>query len=188
MSRDYYGDISGKFYYEFQESNDIENLINISCENEYIWYCCNCDIDENELGKESFCKHCYSSYEEHFQQVKEYYEWDKENLNGRLYLKLPYLNYTILKTEHYESLLEKIEELKLILPPMVIKEFDKIEENEEILDGYSIIFNQAYVELDKFKENIDYNQLLIYFGRYKIGLQIKYVLDKEESCNVSCEI
>ena len=41
MGRFYSGDIEGKFWFGIQDSNDIENLVNITSNIEYAWKVCN---------------------------------------------------------------------------------------------------------------------------------------------------
>ena len=52
MGRFYSGDIEGKFWFGVQDSNDIENLVNITPNIEYAWKACNCfaEIDDEEYS------------------------------------------------------------------------------------------------------------------------------------------
>jgi len=190
MGRDYFGSISGKFCFGIQESDDIENLINIEYEKEYTWNGCNCFIEVSDLDKNLYCKECFNDYEEHFEAVREDYELDgnvtDSTNNPKLYSETSYINYTISKEEHYEQLIESLIDLKKLLPKDVIEEFDKITNHDEIIDGYSDIFTNVYLSINKYKDS-NFEQLLLYFSRYKIGMQIKYFLDRNDSCFVSCE-
>ena len=187
MGREYFGSISGKFCFGVQESSDIENLIYIDHEDEYTWIGCNCDLKYEDIQKNKYCSDCFESYEEHYETIKDDYDLEKGTDDETiLYIETSNINYTIEKSDHYEELVKSLEDLKKLLPKTVIEEFDKIGNNEEIIDGYSDIFKDVYDELNKYNET-DFHKLLVHFSRYKIGMQIKYVLEKEESCFVSCE-
>jgi hypothetical protein len=49
MGRFYTGDIEGKFWFGIQDSNDIENLVNITPNIEYAWKACNCNEYSNDI-------------------------------------------------------------------------------------------------------------------------------------------
>jgi hypothetical protein len=181
MGREYLGDISGKFGSGIQSSCDIENLININYSKEYEWYGCCCQLEEEELYKEKYCIECYESYEDHYENVKEDIDEEIDNL----FYETSFILYDIRKDEHYDQLIESLNNLKEQLPEDVIEEFEKIKNHKDIIDGYSEIFKDAYNKYDN--HNFNNSDLLLYFLRYKLGMQIKYVLEKENSCFVSCE-
>jgi hypothetical protein len=196
MGREYLGDISGKFGSGIQSSCDIENLINISYKKEYEWYGCSCQLEEEELNKEKYCIGCYESYEDHYENVKEDIDEDEDDDNDNLFYETSFISYDIRKDEHYDQLIESLNKLKEQLPNDIIEEFEKIKDNKEIIDGYSDIFKDVG---DKFEKHRKYdittifvpvpniNDMLSSFLRYKLGLQVKYVLEREGSCFMSCE-
>ena len=49
MGREYFGDIYGKFCFAIQNSADIQNLITIEYEKDYLWHGCNCYLDEKYI-------------------------------------------------------------------------------------------------------------------------------------------
>jgi hypothetical protein len=181
MGREYLGDISGKFGFGLQSSCDIESLINITYTKEYEWYGCFCNIEEEDLNKEKYCIGCYESYEEHYEAVSD----DINEDNNNLFFETSFILYNISRDHHYDQLIESLNNLKEQLPEDVIEEFEKIKDHEDIIDGYSEIFKNAYNKYDN--HNFNDSDLLLYFLRYKLGIQIKYVLEKEDSCFVSCE-
>jgi len=181
MGREYFGDISGKFGFGLQSSCDIESLINITYTKEYEWYGCFCNIEEEDINKEKYCIGCYGCYEDHYEAVSD----DIDEGNTTLFFETSYILYNISYDEHYEQLIESLNNLKEQLPENVIEEFEKIKDHKDIIDGYSEIFKDAYNSYDNL--NINDNDILLYFLRYKLGMQVKYVLEKEGSCFISCE-
>ena len=72
MGRYYFGTISGKFWFSIQLSDDpshFKNQISFIGPLKCVEYagCC-CFVDDM---KDNYCKKCYSSYEEHFEQLDE---------------------------------------------------------------------------------------------------------------------
>jgi hypothetical protein len=181
MGREYLGDISGKFGFGLQSSCDIESLINISYTKEYEWYGCNCQIEEENLNKEKYCIGCYESYDEHYDAVSD----DIDEDNNTLFFETSFILYNITYDDHYEQLIESLNNLKKKLPEDIVEEFEKIKYHKDIIDGYSEIFKDAYKSYDNL--NINDNDTLLYFLRYKLGMQVKYVLEREENCFMSCE-
>lgn len=181
MGREYFGDISGKFGFGLQSSCDIESLINITYTKEYEWYGCFCNIEEEELNKEQYCIGCYDSYEEHYEAVSD----DIDEDNTKLFFRTQFILYNITYDEHYEQLIESLNNLKKKLPEDVIEEFEKIKDHENIIDGYSDIFNDACEKYES--HNFNESDMLLYFLRYKLGMQVKYVLEKDQNCFMSCE-
>lgn len=55
MGRYYQGDISGKFWFAVQPSNDVENLCNIKGTIDFNWIECGCIV---ENFNDTFCKNC----------------------------------------------------------------------------------------------------------------------------------
>ena len=189
MGREYIGDISGKFGFAIQDSCDIQNLIEgILYEIEYEWYGCSCNIEPEILEQKNFCDDCYETYEAHYEDVCEYIE-NKE----KLYFESSFINFYINRIKHYEKLIQKLLELKEELPDDIIIEFNKIENNEAIIDGYNDIFKDVYDKINTYqntenKNKYTFDKLLTFFLRYKLGIQIKYILEKQDTCFVCCEI
>ena len=189
MGREYIGDISGKFGFAIQDSCDIQNLIEgILYEIEYEWYGCGCNIEPEILEQKNFCDECYETYEAHYEDVCKYIDDDE-----KLYFESSFINFYINRIKHYEKLVQKLSEIKEILPNDIIIEFNKIENNEAIKDGYNDIFKDVYDKINtyqntEYKNKYTFDKLLEYFLRYKLGIQIKYILEKQDTCFVCCEI
>jgi hypothetical protein len=70
-----------------------------------------------------------------------------------------------------------------------INEFDKIEQNEKILNAFSGVFNKACSIIDdmKFENNEEQKTVCELAARYTLGYQIEYCLRTTDSCNILCE-
>ncbi len=179
MGREYFGDIEGKFAFGIQNSNDIENLIKICYVEQLCYFVCGCIYDE-KLSL-NYCSDCYDSYEDHLNAVHEdECIEDDENI---LFHEDNVIIYTVKKEEHYEELKNNMNKIKDLLPELVIKEFEKIKDNENIINGYSDIFKSVVEEMDKYVEHKS-----IYFHRYKLGLQVNYILNRQDTCSIYCEV
>jgi hypothetical protein len=193
MGRYYYGDIEGKFHFGIQSSDDIENLIdNIDHELEYEWITCGCNVESKEDRTRNYCNDCFSSYEEHKQEI---FKNEDEGciLNNCLYLEGNFIYYSIQKEDHYENLLTTMKKLEESLGHDMIIHFQKIEKENSVVDGLSVIYEKIHTilhhYLDSFNDEEKVKDYLTNFARYKLGFQIKHVLEKEgyDSCFVSCE-
>ncbi len=195
MGREYFGDISGKFAFGIQSSCDIQNLIrNITYVQEYVWYGCGCTLDNPNNTTSAYCIDCYENYDQHFQDVGDWLNGIEDNKTEsgsiQLFGETSQIIFNIKKSDHLAPLLDTLAKLKILLPKMVIDQFSKIEDHEEIVDGYSKIYRNMDYEIIKAEMEKDadkHNTLWEYYFRYVLGLQIKYVLLKQEECFVSCE-
>ena len=73
MGRWYYGDIHGKCWFGVQNSNDASNF-GVEPTEEYRFIGCGCLYEPNnpyKLDKNAYCTDCFSSYEEHFEDIKD---------------------------------------------------------------------------------------------------------------------
>ena len=175
MGREYWGDIEGKFGFGVQSCNDIQNLINIDYEIQYRYLVCRCIKEENDLN---YCKFCYDSYNDHLTAAlkEEYLEEDEKTLfeEDNTIIFIINKNYQI----ELEKSLIKIEKL---LPKSVINQFNQIKNNSDIVNGYSDIFKNVANEMNKYQNRSDL------FFRYKLGLQVNYILNKQFTCSLYCE-
>ena len=178
MGREYFGDIEGKFAFSIQNSDDIENLVAIDYRVQYSYCVCQCIVENIE---NKYCSDCYDSYEEHLKIAREdEYLCQNENI---LTKEDNIIIYDIEKEKHLNELNKNMNEIQDLLPPNVIKEFNKIKDDDEIIDGYSDIFSKAFSEMDKYVEK-DFK--IIY--RYKLGLQVTYILNRQDTCTMYCEV
>jgi hypothetical protein len=190
MGRFYDGDIQGKFWFGIQDSDDVENLVTIKGNTDYSWKACNCcaEVDED------YCRQCYETKEEHIEAAVEAGEYDDECLHYEDNSQ----GYSLDKGTHYEELLTNMENLKKEIPEEIIKEFEKIEQNDKILDAFTGVFDQTHPIVNKvnddfvfgetvFGEKTKKKNLAELVARYTLGFQIEYCLRTTDSCNINCE-
>ena len=184
MGRFYDGDIQGKFWFGIQDSNDIENLVTITACINYSWKVCNCLA---EIDSCDYCKDCYESKNEHIEAVVEEDEYEDECL----YYEENCIEYSFDKETHYEELVKNMELLKKEIPEEIINEFDKIEQNDKILDAFTGVFDKTHPIVNKLNDDFVYsetdkNKFAILVARYTLGYQLEYCLRTTTSCHVTC--
>ena len=179
MGRFYSGDIEGKFWFGVKNSNDIENLVNITPNTEYTWKACNCCA---EIDCMDYCKTCYETKEEHINDVVEQDEYEDKSL----YYEECSHGYCLDKETHYQELVDNMNELKTKIGDEIIKEFDKIEQTNDILNAFTGVFDKALPYINKMEKE-ERKKLAVLVARYTLGYQIEYCLRKIGSCNVNCE-
>ena len=185
MGRFYDGDIQGKFWFGIQDSDDINKLVTITEQVYYSWKCCNCSA---EIELSSFCKDCYESKDEHIEAAIEEENYEDESL----YYEDNCMGYSLDKETHYEELVKNMELLKKEIPEEIINEFDKIEQNDKILDAFTKVFDKTHEIVNKLNDDFVYSdtekrRIAILVARYTIGYQIEYCLRTTDSCQVNCE-
>ena len=185
MGRFYDGDIRGKFWFGIQSSNDVENLITIDPYNYYCWHVCNCVV---ELDSIEFCSGCYETKDQHIEAAIEEEIYEDELL---CYEECTH-GYNINKTTHYQELIDNMEKLKNKIPSEIISEFEKIEQNDKILDAFTHVFDKTHLLINKLNDDFIYvhsekNTLAILVARYTLGYQIEYCLRTTDYCNINCE-
>ena len=85
-----------------------------------------------------------------------------------------------------------MELLKKEIPEEIINEFDKIEQNDKILDAFTKVFDKTHPIVNKLNDDFVYSdtekkQIATLVARYTIGYQIEYCLRTTNSCQVNCE-
>lgn len=183
MGRFYSGDIEGKFWFGVQDSDDIENLVNITPNTEYAWKVCHCFA---EIDCDVYCKTCYETKEEHINDAVEQGEYD----DSCLYYEECSHGYCLDKETHYQELLDNMNELKTIIPDEIIQTFDKIEQTDDILNAFTGVFDKYLPVINEKneEENREERQKInVLVARYTLGYQIEYCLRTTGSCNVNCE-
>jgi hypothetical protein len=183
MGRFYSGDIEGKFWFGVQDSNDIENLVNITPNIEYAWKACNCFA---EIDDEEYCNCCYETKEDHINDAIEQGEYEEKCL----YYEDGSIGYSLDKETYYEELLDNMNKLKTQIGEEIIKEFDKIEQNDDVMNAFTGVFNKVlpFINNMKEEEKEKRQKLAVLVARYTLGYQIEYCLRTNDSCNVNCEI
>ena len=183
MGRYYNGDIEGKFWFGVQGSDDIEKLVNIKPYTYYSWIVCGCNA---EIEDETYCRSCYDSREEHKNAIIE--EYDDIDIEC-LYEEMQSNGYSLDKDTHYSELLNNMNKLKLDLNKDFINEFDKIEQNEKILNAFTGVFDKVLSIINEMNFENDYEKRKVceLAARYTLGYQIEYCLRTTDSCNILCE-
>jgi hypothetical protein len=187
MGRFYSGDISGKFWFGVQSSDDISELVSYIPIQNYIWKACGCYVDEDiPLPEGTYCKGCYDSIDAHILEVKEEENYDDELLYGEDQEFI----YELDTNTHYRDLLDSMNELKQRIHPDIMSEFDKIEQNDNILDAFSGVFNHIHEYMNKnntYDSDTDKHKECQLLARYTLGYQIEYCLRTTDTCNIACE-
>jgi type I restriction-modification system DNA methylase subunit len=178
MGRFYDGDIQGKFWFGIQDSNDVENLVTINSHIYYSWKACNCVA---EIVYDNYCRQCYKSLDEHIEAAIEEEEYEDKCL----YYEECYQGYSLDKDTYYDELIENMKLLKKEIPEEIIKIFEKIEQNDNILDAFTGIFDDTHKPLNNIE--IKNEQMSEFVARYTLGYQIEYCLRTRGTCNINCE-
>ena len=183
MGRHYNGDIIGKFWFGIQDSNDINNLITMDSYKYYIWKGCGCNAD---IEHSNYCTDCYKTIKEHIDYVTSTDNYEDECLYGEECCQ----DY-IIDTTHYQELVDNMNELKKEINDEIIEEFDKIPQDDNILDAFTGVFDNSLALLNSIikekQEKLEKKKLEILVARYTLGYQIEYCLRKTGVCNVACE-
>tara|TARA_B110000967_G_C18797085_1_gene516363 strand:- start:520 stop:1092 length:573 start_codon:yes stop_codon:yes gene_type:complete len=189
MGRYYHGAIEGKFWFGIQDSDDISNLVTITPEMSYMWKACLCCAN---IEDDDYCNDCYESKEEHEEAV---IEADGENEDNCLYIEEQTIIYYLDRDLHYKELKENMDILRLKIDPEIIAEFDKIEQNDKILNAFTGVFDNSVKKLNEIEKGkkkktelyvTDRSMSIV--ARYTIGYQLEYYLRAtDEDCYVNCE-
>ena len=177
MGRFYSGDISGKFWFGVQDSDDISELVSHIPTESYIWKSCGCYVDEDD-AEDEYCKGCYDSIESHILEVEEEENYE----DGLLYTQDQNIIYVLDKETHYQELIDNMDKLKTVIPADVISKFNNIPQNDYILDAFTGVFNDICAHT-----NIETHNEMVLLARYILGYQIEYCLRITGSCNICCE-
>jgi len=188
MGRFYNGDIEGKFWFGIQDSYDINNLINVNHINSYIWKSCSCYVEN--VGEE-YCHDCYESKEEHINNAIEDGEYVEDSDNDEYCKKLYYeenvIEYNLEKDKHYQELIDNMAVIRKDINKDIIAEFDKITQDDNILDAFTGVFDNTLNTLNSINNIENNREQLLLVARYTLGIQIEYCLKKNGTCNVNCE-
>jgi len=184
MGRFYNGDIEGKFWFGVQDSNDVKNLVTIDGYVYYSWKVCDCGAEIDE----TYCRQCYTNIRQHIEAAIEAGEYEDECLHYEDSSE----GYSLDKGTHYEELVKNMENLRKEIPEEIIKEFEKIEQNDKILDAFTGVFDKTHPLVNKVNEDFVYSaskkkELAVLVARYTLGYQIEYCLRTTDSCNINCE-
>ena len=166
MGRYYSGEISGKFWFAVQSSNDAD-YFGVTYETVITYIVCNCYYDNEE-----YCSACYSSLEEHKEVIKE--EEFKEEECDKTYQISDNEIYYEFTYDNIDSVKEQIKVLEFIVG--------------KHMDSYKIMDDENEITYNyKVPENIEKNELE-FIARLCLGKQILYCLEKNNSCTFYAEL
>jgi hypothetical protein len=164
MGRYYRGQICGKFWFAIQSSDDASNF-GVPYKEEICYNVCNCHYD----GLNNYCINCYSSFEEHLEDVKEEYGEEYDKTWNEDYNEISY-HFSENDIEKVKNIISKLEEIV----GQYMDSYKIIDENDEIT--YYISTN-----------NIPRDKLEL-VARLSLGKQILYCLEKNNSCFFYAEL
>ena len=215
MGRYYFGSIKGKFWFAIQSSGDATNFKNpinfpgpIRC---YDYSQCCCFVEDFD---KLYCNECYSSYEEHYNNIdddcKDYY-YDDALIQENNYVKYIFKKYEL---KYINKILNELEEQ---IGSELIEyinftfdtnssdtnssddEDDEDEENntddkEEINNSDDDKEDNNYFEYSinnnifKADEEEKYKDKFELIARWCLGRQIKECVEKNDICEIFCEL
>jgi len=168
MGRYYTGQISGKFWFAIQDSDDPSHF-GVEPDNIYYFHSCSCYISHEELKPNIYCKSCFSSYEEHIEAMKE----DEIEGTETWFKSMGDVNYNF-----HESDLEKVNRKIIQLEKFVGMHMDSFkihDESDEIQYSYDLPKDAP-------------EEILSLIARLCIGKQIAYCLKKHGVCSFTAEL
>ena len=169
MGRYYNGQISGKFWFGVQSSDDA-SYFGIEHKDVTIFYLCGCGC-ESPKDKE-YCRECFSCYEEHRQAMLEDEDVEFGDDDNTWYVSNTEIFY-----EFDETDIGKVEEEANKLEEIVGKYMDSYEIHDEDMEiTYSYMLSENMKDDD-----------LVYIARLCLGRQILYCLKKHGTCCFSSE-
>ena len=165
------GEITGKFWFAIQSSDDASSF-GVEHEDVYVFHVCGCQAFQYDAHRADhlFCEDCYSSYEEHIQDM---------NAN----------EVEVTTTWHVSE-----SEIKYSFD--VDSDLETVEQTVQTLEGIVGHYMDSYTILDEGNE-IEYRYevpkdvpetMLPLLARLCLGRQIAYCLHKKGSCSFSAEL
>jgi hypothetical protein len=164
MGRYYSGEISGKFWFGIQDSNDAD-YFGVEYKDVIIYYVCNCYYDNDE----TYCSSCYSSLEEHMQAIKE-----EEEITDKTWHISDNEIYYEFTEDHVNNVKEQIKVLEYIVGKHM-NSYKIIDDENEITYDYTI------------PDEINKDELGL-IARLCLGKQILYCLEKNKNCLFYAEL
>lgn len=170
MGRYYTGQISGKFWFAVQSSDDASHF-GVNCKEEICYYICNCPYE----GIENYCSNCYESFEQHIKDIKENYDETYNEASEKTYNEA----YNEISYSFTENDIEKVKDM-----------ITKLEKDVGIyMDSYKIIDDEENNEItyDILIDNIPHEKMEL-IARLSLGKQILYCLEKNGTCIFYAEL
>ena len=194
MGRYYYGDISGKFWFACQSSDDADYYVEIGEGYPILRYkVCNCIYDE---AYSEYCSDCYDSYDEHYKAYKDDDFYDDDDDDD---VKLYYDEAGEIRFDFYKDEIEYVEnQLELIENKLGQEFLNKINFKMNKDDDYSydldydIHSHKRYLSKNGFWNFDNEKDIEIdvdkYLARWCLGKQILQCLKDKGQCSFDCEL
>ena len=178
MGRHYFGQISGKFWFGFQNSDDA-SCFGVDCKPVRNFYVCCCEIDEetDDLATSIYCTDCYSSYEEHCQaMIDEDVElYDEDDSDGTWYISDSEITYHF-DASHIDIVEKNIKIMEYLIGDYVNdRSYKIIDDGDEITYDYTTPSNIIASDIEL-------------IARLCLGKQILYCLRKNGECFFTAEL
>lgn len=167
MGRYYSGQISGKFWFSIQASDDA-SYFGRSYDEDFIYYVCNCTIDTDDSEKALFCANCYDSYEQHREAMAENDISDEKTWR----LSDFEIKYNFDECD-IDTVKSKIQELEV--------------EVGQYMDSYKITDEDDNIEYSYVAPSNVSDYKLELLARLCLGKQILYCLEKNGTCSFSAD-
>ena len=214
MGRYYYGQISGKFWFGVQSSDDA-SYFGLEHNDTSKYYVCQCEIQRknresnvfealmqntadpntNESDIEPFCKDCFSSLDEHKQaMIDEGTEFDDDTESNKMWFKSDCeISYTF-ESKHIDMVESQIKILEESVGKYMYG-YKIIDTNDEITYDYKIpkpadLSEELYTPDDCTQSpfpNYISNDDITLIARLCLGKQILYCLHKHGTCELYAE-
>uniref|UniRef100_A0A6C0ETH1 Uncharacterized protein n=1 Tax=viral metagenome TaxID=1070528 RepID=A0A6C0ETH1_9ZZZZ len=177
MGRYYFGQISGKFWFGFQNSDDA-SYFGVNYKHVKNFYSCSCEIEDTDnLAKEIYCTDCYASFEEHKQaMIDEDVElYDDDDSDSTWYTSDSEITYHF-DASHIGMVEKKIKICEDLIGDYVNDSSYKIiDDGDEITYDYTTPSNMIGTDIEL-------------IARLCLGKQILYCLRKNGECFFTAEL
>jgi hypothetical protein len=197
MGRYYYGQISGKFWFGVQSSDDASHF-GLEHNDTFKYYVCQCEIQHTENASshiEPFCKDCFSSLDEHKQaMIDEGTEFDDDTDTNKMWFKSDCeISYTF-ESKHIDMVESHIKILEESVGKYM-SGYKIVDTNDEITYEYEIpkpadLSEELYTPDDCTQSpfpNYISNDDITLIARLCLGKQILYCLHKHGMCELYAE-
>jgi len=174
MGRFYSGDISGKFWFGVQNSDDASHF-GLKHTDIMTYHVCGCTCES--MDRDTYCTDCYSSFEEHVQAINDDDCIDDicDNSVMTCYVSECEICYEFEK-QHLEIVEERVRKLENIVG-QYMSSYKIVEKNGDI----------QYDIDDDIIPTIGDSETLMYIARLCLGKQILYCLQQKGQCHFYAE-
>ena len=178
MKHFYYGCVQGEMLSNNHPIDEVNSLVNIQETYEKIWLGCLCFVEENI----DHCQSCYSSRKRHINSLCPTDITMFNENKSLITFSEDEFYFHLTKKEHLFDLEMNLKNLELFVDPIVIKRIDKLKKNNiDLRSNYDNWWDSIYAYV-RHNENVE---LVV---KYLFGIQIEYVLLRQDECKIYFEI